>query len=75
MPRTNVDRVATTYRRFNEWLSGERKSRKVRQKVLADYLGISQSQYSKRENGEVEWMLKEYLKILEYFDTPSDVFM
>lgn len=66
MPRTNVDQVATEYRRLNDWIRGERKEQKVNQGEMAEYLGISQSQYSKRENGEVDWSLKEWLKALEY---------
>ena len=68
MPRTNVDRVATEYRRCNDWIRGERKAQKIKQGEMADYLGISQSQYSKRENGVVEWTLKEWIKALEYLD-------
>ena len=68
MPRTNVDKVQTEYRRFNDWLRGERKSKKIRQKEIAEYLGMSQSQYSKRENGEVEWLYREVLKIEDYLE-------
>ena len=68
MPRTNVDKVQTQYRNFCDWLRGERKERKIRQKELADYLGMSQSQYSKRENGEVEWLYREVLKIKDYLE-------
>ena len=69
MPKTNVDKVQTQYRNFNDWLRGERKHQKKRQKEVAEYLGISQSQYSKRESGEVEWSFREFLKLLELFNT------
>lgn len=65
MPRTNVDYVATEYRECNDWIRGERKAQKVSQGEMADYLGISQSQYSKRESGKVDWTLKEWIKALE----------
>ena len=65
MPRTNIDKVATEYRRCNDWIRGERKEQKISQGEMAEYLGITQSQYSKRENGIVEWTLKEWLKALE----------
>ena len=65
MPRTNVDQVATEYRHFNDWIRGERKVKKITQKAMADYIGISQGQLSKRENGEVEWELRECFKALE----------
>ena len=69
MPRTNVNQVATKYRRFNDWLRGERKARKIKQKEIAEYLNIPQSQYSKRENGEIEWGFKEILEVLELLET------
>lgn len=65
MPRVNVDRVATELRRRNDWIRGERKAQKVSQGQMAEYLGISQSQYSKRENGVVEWTLREWIKAME----------
>ena len=68
MPRTNVDKVETEYRRRNDWIRGERKAQKVSQGEMADYLGISQSQYSKRENGIIDWTVREWLKALERLD-------
>ena len=68
MPRTNVNRVKTKYRRFNDWLRGEMKSRKVRQAELAEYLNISQATLSKRMNGEIGWLFEDVLEVLEYFN-------
>ena len=68
MPRTNVNRVKTQYRRFNDWLRGEMKTRKVRQAELAEYLNIEQATLSKRMNGEIEWLFKDVLEVLEYFN-------
>ena len=68
MPRTNVNRVKTKYRRFNDWLRGEMKSRKVRQAELAEYLNIEQPTLSKRMNGEIGWLFKDVLEVLEYFN-------
>lgn len=68
MPRTNVNRVKTKYRRFNDWLRGEMKSRKVRQAELAEYLNIEQPTLSKRMNGEVQWPFEDVLEVLEYFN-------
>ncbi len=65
MPRVNIDRVASEYRRCNDRIRGERKAQKVSQKEMADYLGMSQGQYSKRESGEVDWTLKEWMKAKE----------
>lgn len=68
MPRTNVNRVKTKYRRFNDWLRGEMKSRKVRQAELAEYLNISQATLSKRMNGEIGWLFEDVLEVLDYFN-------
>lgn len=68
MPRTNVNRVKTKYRRFNDWLRGEMKSRKVRQAELAEYLNISQATLSKRMNGEIGWLFEDALEVLDYFN-------
>jgi transcriptional regulator with XRE-family HTH domain len=68
MPRTNVNRVKTKYRRFNDWLRGEMKRRKVRQAELAEYLNIEQATLSKRMNGEIEWLFVDVLEVLEYFN-------
>ena len=68
MPRTNVNRVKTKYRRFNDWLRGEMKSRKVRQAELAEYLNIEQPTLSKPINGEIHWPFEDVLEVLEYFN-------
>lgn len=68
MPRTNVNRVKTKYRRFNDWLRGEMKSRKVRQAELAEYLNIEQATLSKRMNGEIQWLFEDVLEVMDYFN-------
>lgn len=72
MPRTNVNRVKTKYRRFNDWLRGEMKSRKVRQTELAEYLHIEQTTLSKRINGEIQWLFEDVLEVMDYFDASFD---
>ena len=68
MPRTNVDRVATEYRRFNDWLRGELKEQRKTQTELADYLNIEQPTLSQRINGLIEWPFRDVLEVLEYFN-------
>lgn len=75
MPRTNVDRVATKYRRFNDWIRGELREQHKTQTMLAEYLGIEQSTLSKRMNGDIEWMFRDVLKVLEYFNASFDVLL
>lgn len=67
MPRVNLDRPTTQYRRFNDWLRGERRARKVRQSEIADYLGISQQAYSQKETSVSKWDFMEVLKIMDFF--------
>lgn len=73
MPRTNVNRVATKYRRFNDWLRGELKEQHKTQKELADYLNIEQSTLSKRMNGLIEWPFMDVLEVLEFLNASFDV--
>lgn len=73
MPRTNVDRVATKYRRFNDWIRGELREQHKTQRELAEYLNIEQSTLSKRMNGEIEWLFIDVLEVLEYFNASFDV--
>jgi transcriptional regulator with XRE-family HTH domain len=68
MPRTNVDKVATQYRRFNDSIRGEMKRRKVTQAMLAKYLGINQPALSLRMNGENEWSLRDAFKAAEFLE-------
>ena len=72
MPRTNVNRVKTKYRRFNDWLRGELKDRHIRQKELADYLNIEQSTLSLRINGKVEWLFRDVLEVLYFLGVGFD---
>ena len=67
MPRTNVDRPKTQYRRFNDFVRGELKRRHQSQDKLAEYLNMSRPSLSYRLLGEVEWTFLEVLKTLEYF--------
>ena len=73
MPRTNVNRVATKYRRFNDWLRGELRERRMTQKMLAEYLGIEQSTLSMRMTGEIEWLFRDVLEVLDYFGVGFEV--
>lgn len=68
MPRTNVNRVKTKYRRFNDWLRGELREQHKTQTMLAEYLGIEQPTLSKRMNGEIQWPFMDVLEVLEYFN-------
>ena len=66
MPRTNVDKVATNYRRFNDFVRGELRRRKIRQDSLAEYLNVSRSTITNRLNGNIEWSLRDAFKTIEF---------
>lgn len=66
MPRTTLDHVSTSYRRYKDWVRGELREQKKTQKELAEYLGISEVSMSQRMNGAVEWTLKDFLKTMEF---------
>ena len=69
MPRTNVDMTGRYIRRFNDWLRGEMKRKKVNQTVLAEYLHIAQQTLSLRMCGVSEWPFRDVLEVCEYFGT------
>lgn len=75
MPRTNVNKTETKYRRFNDFVRGEMKRRRQNLGMLADYLNMSRSSLSLRLLGQVEWTFKEFLETLEYLEVDiSEIF-
>lgn len=68
MPRTTIDKVGTSYRRFNDWLRGELRRRHIKQDTLAEYLNISRPTLTLRLNGTIQWMFWDVLKVMEYLD-------
>lgn len=68
MPRTNVDKVGTYYRRFNDFIRGELHRKKIKQDALADYLNVNRSTITNRLNGRIEWSLRDAFKAAEFLD-------
>lgn len=69
MPRTNVDRIGSEYRRTSDFIRGEMRRKKVSQSALADYIGCDQSGLSKRLSGQVEWSYREILGAFELLES------
>jgi transcriptional regulator with XRE-family HTH domain len=53
-------------------LASKRLERNLSQEKIADLLGISQSQYNRRENGVTKISKKEWDKIAKILDTPLE---
>jgi plasmid maintenance system antidote protein VapI len=68
MARATVDKVGTQYRRFNDWLLGELHRKKVQQKDMAEYIGVSRVTFGSLIHGRSQWTFKQVLEILDYFD-------
>lgn len=68
MARATVDKVGTSYRRFNDWVRGELRRQKKNQTDLGNYVGIDQVGVSKRLCGQVGWGLREALNAIEFLD-------
>lgn len=66
MPRTNIDKVATNYRRFNDFIRGELRRKKLKQENLAEYLNVNRSTLTNRLNGRIEWSLRDAFKAVEF---------
>lgn len=72
MARATCDTIGTKIRKFNDYVRGELRRRKLKQEDLAEYLGVSRSTLTNRLNGLIEWSLRDTLKVLEYFETTLD---
>ena len=72
MPRVNVNYAESKYRRFNDWLRGEMKRRKINQDDLATYLNCDRRTLGCRLNGSIKWSFYDVLEVVHYFDTDFD---
>ncbi len=53
---------------INQFIKFRREVKKISQEFMAYELGISQSQYSRRENGTLKFSLEETIKITKILD-------
>lgn len=78
MPRSIIVTPSMEYTQFCSWLKKKINGNKeLTYEVLEEHLGIAHSTFSHRINevGNSEWTLKDYLKLLDYFDAkPEDIF-
>ena len=75
MARTTCDVVGTKCRKFNDYVRGELRRKKLKQSDLADYLNCTTSNISHKINGTVEWSFRDVLNTLEFFEAQmEDVF-
>ena len=72
MPRTKVDITGFQYRKFNDFVRGELKRRRLSQGKLAEYLNMERASLTYRLSGDTEWKFKEVLETLEFFDVGLD---
>lgn len=66
MPRTLVNKAEYQTRRFNDYVRGELKRKKLKQKELAEYLNVQQSSISHKLIGRQEWSLIQALNTAEF---------
>lgn len=52
-----------------------REDHDLTQQQIADFLGVSQQQYSQYETGSVELPLRHFFKLTEFFDVSADYLM
>ena len=65
MKQNSIDKK---YVKFNDFLRGELKRRKVSQKQVATWLNLPRSSISKRLSGEVEWTMREIISLYELME-------
>lgn len=58
-------KTSRDYNKINDFLRCELRRKKITQKQAADYLGIRQDGLSRRLSGQIEWSLREIIKIYE----------
>ena len=68
MPITLVDKVGRNCRRYNDFIRGELRRKKLKQEDLADYLNVNRSTITNRLNGRIEWSLRDAFKAAEFLD-------
>ena len=66
MPRVCLDPAKTAERRFNDWVRGELNRKHLRQRDLAEELGVTQENVSFLLSGKVMWKLRDAVKTVIY---------
>lgn len=54
--------------RLNDFIRGELKRKKIRQKTAANYLNITDSTFSRRLDGQTEWTFTELKNLAELME-------
>lgn len=79
--RMTLDYTGSQIRAFNNWLTlklserDEKNKKKYRQKDVAEYIGITEGEFSNKMAGRTQWSLVQALNVMEYFDTfPKEIF-
>ena len=69
MPRTYLTTEQRECNRFNDFIRGCLKRKKLRHKDLANELGITQVAVTKKINGSTRWTLPEMIQTVMFLDT------
>lgn len=75
MVRATCDITGTKCRKFNDFVRGELRRRKIKQEDLADYLGVGRCTITSRLNGTIEWYLRDAINVAEFFGVTLDEIM
>ena len=62
-----INKADIQYNRFNDYVRGELKRRKLNQEDLAEYLNMDRTALSHRLCDKTPWMFKEVLYVFEFF--------
>ena len=63
-----LSKTQKEYLRFNDFLRGELKRRKIKQEEAATYLNLSRMSFVKRLSGTTEWSFMEVLEVMDFLD-------
>lgn len=68
MARSSLNAVGEELKAFNIWVAGMLAVSNKTQRDLADYLCMTQPSISYRLSGQVQWSLRDFFKIQEFFN-------
>lgn len=68
MARVMYDMPTRQYRRFNDFVRGELRRKKIKQENLAEYLKITRTALTLKLNGTNSWSLEQALNAIEFLD-------
>lgn len=69
--RVSCDKTARKMRRFNDFVRGELRRKKLKHKDLAEYLNINTSAVTQKLSGDHSWTGEQMLDTIEFLEADA----